>query len=70
MAAMKHAPHQLLECLHQLGEVANVPYVGHPDNNIFPSSQVNIATPVPEEIGEHFFGGEFTWQAQNLVLRG
>src|SRR6266487_5072828 len=50
MAAMNYAPSGLLEQLHQLGEAANVPYVGHPNNNIFPDSQVNIATPVPENI--------------------
>src|SRR6266487_2151783 len=55
MAAMRHAPHGLLESLHQLGEAANVPYVGHPENNIFPNAQFNIATPVPEEIGKHIF---------------
>jgi hypothetical protein len=52
LAALKKSPQPLQDHLHKLGEVSNIPYIGHPDNNVFPNSQLNIATPVPYNAGK------------------
>jgi len=48
LEALRHAPGRLKEHLHEMGEVGNVPCIGHPENNIFPNVQLNIATPIEE----------------------
>jgi hypothetical protein len=46
LEAMKFAPVGMKEQLHRHGEALNVPYVGHPENNIFPNVQLNVSLPV------------------------
>jgi len=51
---LKFAPADIKECLHRHGEALNVPYIGHPENNIFPNVQLNISSPlvVPDDEDE------------------
>jgi len=46
LKALKFAPAYIKEHLHQHGEALNVPYIGHPENNIFPNVQLNISPPL------------------------